>query len=121
MNYSYIIIPIIVVISSQVIKLLTDSIRGNFDLRNLFITYGGMPSSHTAFTLSLATLIGLRIGFDSPLFAVAIIFSLIIINDALAFRNLVGTTSGRKLGHSLPEVLAGALWGIIVTYLLALL
>ena len=48
MDYLYLIIPLIVVIGSQAIKLATDGIRGNFDLRNFFITYGGMPSSHTA-------------------------------------------------------------------------
>ena len=65
MDYSYIIIPIIVGITSQALKLLTDGVKGNFDLKNLFINYGGMPSSHTAFSVSIATPVGLRLGFGS--------------------------------------------------------
>ena len=59
MDYSYIIIPLIVGITSQVLKLLTDSVRGNFDLKNLLISYGGMPRAHTALATSITTLVGL--------------------------------------------------------------
>jgi len=90
MDYSYIIIPIIVLITSQVLKLLTDGIKGNFDLRNLFISYGGMPSAHTAFAVSITTLVGLRIGFDAPIFGIALVFTLLIMRDATVFRNLLG-------------------------------
>ena len=84
MDYSYIIIPIIVLITSQALKLATDGIKGNFDLRNLFISYGGMPSSHTAFSISITTLIGLRIGFDTSIFAMALVFTLLIMRDAVS-------------------------------------
>ena len=142
MDYSYIIIPIIVVIASQAIKLLTDKIKGNFDLKNLFQSYGGMPSSHTAFAVSMTTLIGLQLGFDAPIFALALVLTLIIINDALVFRNFLGRQATRlnqlikksptgairdlpplreQMGHSGLEVLAGAVWGIVITYFLNLL
>lgn len=142
MDFSYIIIPIIVLITSQALKLLTDSIKGNFDLKNLFSSYGGMPSSHTAFSVSIATLIGLRLGFDSPLFATALVFTLLIMRDAVAFRGLLGKQARvfnrfiatfpekekkdvpcfrERLGHSYLEVLAGAIWGIGLTYFLNLL
>ena len=90
MDYSYIIIPLIVVVSSQVIKLLTDGIKGNFDFRNIFISYGGMPSGHTAFSVSITTMIGLDYGFNAPLFAVALVFTILIMRDAVSFRNLLG-------------------------------
>jgi len=90
MDYSYIIIPIIVLITSQVLKLLTDGIKGNFDLKNLFESYGGMPSAHTAFAVSITTLAGLRVGFDAPIFAIALVFTLLIMRDAVAFRGLLG-------------------------------
>ena len=121
MDYSYLIIPIIAVITSQAIKLLTDGIRGNFDLKNMLMTYGGMPSSHTAFAVSISTLVGLRLGFDSAVFAVALIFTLIVVRDAVTFRRILGEQRGQKLGHSLPEVLAGAVWGIALTYFLNLI
>lgn len=142
MDYSYIIIPIIVLITSQVLKLATDGIKGNFDLKNLFISYGGMPSAHTAFSISITTLVGLRIGFDAPIFGMALVFTLLIMRDAVAFRNFLGQQAKvcnglidklpnseknsiprlrERMGHSLMEVSGGAIWGIALTYLLNLL
>jgi len=141
MDYSYIIIPIIVLITSQALKLATDGISGNFDLKNIFITYGGMPSSHTAFSISITTLVGLREGFGSALFGVALIFTLLVIRDATTFRKLLGQQAKtfnyfinklspaekagiphfrERMGHSLLEVTAGAIWGVAITYFLSL-
>lgn len=139
MDLSYIIIPIIVLISSQVLKLLTDGIKGNFDLKNIFISYGGMPSSHTAFAISISTLVGLRVGFDSAIFAVSLVFALLIMRDAVGFRNILGKQAEvfnimikkmpakdqkqiplfrERMGHSIFEVTGGLIWGIILTYIL---
>ena len=142
MDYSFIIIPIIVGLATQVLKLLTDGIKGNFDLRNIFESYGGMPSAHTAFAVSITTLIGLRAGFEDPLFAVALVFTLLVMRDAVAFRGLLGkeakifnqlvaklhtdTTKSQplfreRMGHSVPEVAVGVVWGVTATYILNLL
>ncbi len=51
---------------------------------------GGMPSSHAAFVSTLSTLIGLKYGFHSDLFAIVAVFSLIIIYDARGVRRAVG-------------------------------
>lgn len=142
MDYSYIIIPVIVGITSQVLKLLTDSIKGNFDFKNLFSSYGGMPSSHTAFSVSITALVGLRIGFDAPIFAMALVFTLLIMRDAVSFRGFLGKQAAvcnrlietlpatdknkiprfrERMGHSFLEVIGGAIWGIGLTYFLNLL
>ena len=140
MSYSYIIIPIIVAISSQAIKLLTDGIKGNFNIKNIFSTYGGFPSSHTAFAVSLTTLIGINFGASAPIFAIALIFTLIIMRDAISFRGFLGRQAQlfnrvidtlpkeknipkfqERIGHSLFEVIGGAVYGIGLTYLLNLL
>ncbi|OGY43400.1 MAG: hypothetical protein A2729_04470 [Candidatus Buchananbacteria bacterium RIFCSPHIGHO2_01_FULL_39_14] len=142
MDYSYIIIPIITAITSQVLKLLTDGIKGNFDFKNLFETYGGFPSSHTAFAVSIATLIGLRQNIDSPIFAMAFVFTTLIVRDALGFRNFLGRQAKilnylinklpngerknlphfrERMGHNSIEVLGGAILGIGLTYFLNLL
>ncbi len=142
MDLSYIIIPIIVLISSQVLKLLTDGIKGNFDLHNLFASYGGFPSAHTAFAISITTLVGLRHGFDSAIFGVALVFSLLIMRDAVAFRGLLGKQAKifnqlikkmpetdkkntplfrERMGHSIFEVTGGMIWGVVLTYFLSLL
>ena len=142
MDYSYIIIPIIVLITSQIIKLATDKIKGNFDIRHVLLSYGGMPSSHTAFATSITALLALRFGLDAPVTAIAFVFTVLIARDAVSFRNILGN-QGRllnklldkmpkkdqediprfreKMGHSVAEVLAGAGLGIILTYLLNLL
>jgi len=142
MGYSYIIIPLIVVITSQVLKLLTDSVRGNFDLKNLLISYGGMPSAHTALATSITTLVGLEVGVDSLLFAVSLVFTVLVARDAISFRNILGKQAAiinrfmaqlptsqtsdlprlrEQMGHSLLEVAAGALWGGVITFFLFLI
>lgn len=142
MDYSYIIIPIIVGITSQAIKLMTDKIKGNFDLKHMLISYGGMPSTHTAFSVSILTLIGLRFGADSPIFAVTMVFTILVIRDAISFRNMLGyqgkllnklmdkmSAADKKdiprfrerMGHSIGEVAAGAGLGIVLTFLLNLI
>lgn len=139
MDYSYIIIPIIVLIATQTLKLITDSIKGNFDFYNLFTHYGGMPSSHTAFAASITSLVGFRLTMADPLFAVSLVFTLLIMRDAVAFRTLMGRQNvalnillkripekdretikpfRERMGHSILEVSAGALFSVLLTYLL---
>lgn len=51
---------------------------------------GGLPSSHTAVVSSLALAIGFQEGFESSLFALAFIFSLIVGYDAMNVRYFAG-------------------------------
>ena len=92
---------------------------------------GGMPSSHTAIVVSLATLIGKDVGVDTPLFAVSVILACIVMYDAAGVRRAVGKqakvlndilmdhnmTGAQKLqemtGHTPIQVMAGAVIGII--------
>ena len=99
-------------------------------LSQLFIS-GGMPSSHTATTVSLATTIGLIDGFTSGLFAIAALFSVIVMYDALKVRRSSGEQgvairqlikeqkSSVKLprvamGHTPTEVAVGAVIGVAI-------
>lgn len=45
-----------------------------------------MPSSHGSFSFSLTMMLGLNEGFASPLFAIALVFSLIVAYDAMGVR-----------------------------------
>lgn len=94
---------------------------------------GGMPSSHSAFVTSLGTSIGITEGFDSPIFALAAVFALIVMYDAAGVRRAAGkqarilnlivedlnnrelSTERLKelLGHTPFEVLVGGLLGIL--------
>ncbi len=97
---------------------------------------GGMPSSHSSFTVSLAAAIGFTDGFDSVAFALAAAFSLVVMYDASGVRRSAGqqaailnriveklgkeelSATGKKLkellGHTPVEVVAGALLGLII-------
>lgn len=132
-------IPIIVAVSAQVVKLSVDKVRGNLNLKNIWLSYGGMPSAHTAFAVSACTIAGLETGWDSPLFAVSVVFTLIIMRDAVTFRNYMGNqgklfntlveklpASDRpslphfmeRVGHTVGEVAAGVVFGAALTLLL---
>ena len=97
---------------------------------------GGMPSSHSSFTVSLACACGFIEGFNSVAFGLATAFSLVVMYDASGVRRAAGhqaavlnqivekigkediSVTGKKLkellGHSPVEVFAGAILGIII-------
>ena len=100
--------------------------------------YGGMPSTHTSFAFSLATTTFLADGATSTSFAIAVALAIFILDDALrmrvyvgrhgqALRHLIETLAPerrkefpdleQRLGHSLPEVIAGAIVGVALTVL----
>jgi acid phosphatase family membrane protein YuiD len=57
---------------------------------SLLTSTGGMPSSHSAAVTALATAIGIEQGMDSPIFAVATIFAIIVMFDATGVRRHAG-------------------------------
>jgi len=89
MTYDILLLPIISGIISQFLKLAIKSNKRKINFQSL-IAYSGMPSSHSAMIISLATIIGLEQGLSSPLFALAIILAIIIIRDALGLRRYLG-------------------------------
>lgn len=101
--------------------------------------YGGMPSAHTAFATSLATVVVLQEGAYSTMFTIAIALVIFVLDDALrmriflsrhgeALRRLVKHLPASKqhdfpylesrLGHKLPEVIVGALIGVLLSWAL---
>jgi acid phosphatase family membrane protein YuiD len=77
---------------AQGIKIALGTIRSRrFDFRWLLGT-GGMPSTHASGVTALTTVIGFQTGFDSPLFATALAFTIIILFDAQGVRR----SSGRQ-------------------------
>ena len=51
---------------------------------------GGMPSSHSALVVALAITVGIKTGFDSPLFAVSAVLAMIVMYDAAGVRQAAG-------------------------------
>ena len=60
-----------------------------FDFRWLLGT-GGMPSTHAAGVTALSLAIGFQSGFDSPLFAASVAFTVITLFDAQGVRRWSG-------------------------------
>lgn len=140
MDYRFLIIPTLVWFSVQVFKLVSDAVINRKINFKRFVETGGMPSSHSAVVTSLMTAVGLSEGFDSPIFAVAFVFSFIVMYDAAGVRlaagkqarilnqlinsNQVKVDTNEKLkellGHTPIQVFVGAIYGIIVGYLIML-
>lgn len=130
----YIAIPILLWFLIQCFKVAWDLITTRkFNFKRI-LGAGGMPSSHSAVVTSLATLIGKNEGFNSPIFALSIIFACIVMYDAAGVRRAAGkqaqllnkiiNTPGLSglqvqeklvevLGHTPTQVFVGALIGII--------
>lgn len=105
----------------------------------ILTTTGGMPSSHSAGVVSLATVVGLICGFDSVEFAIATGFAMVVMYDAAGLRRAAGKTAAclnrmmeefyegkpldpqtklkELLGHTPFEVFVGALLGIAIALL----
>ncbi|ONI18401.1 hypothetical protein PRUPE_3G213500 [Prunus persica] len=101
---------------------------------------GGMPSSHSATVTALAVAIGLQDGVGGPAFAIALVLACIVMYDASGVRLHAGRqaellnqivyelppehplSSVRplrdSLGHTPLQVVAGAVLGCVVAYLM---
>ena len=124
---------------AQSIKVLLGILREKrFNFR-WFVGTGGMPSSHAAGVSALSTSVGVAYGFDSALFAVTLVFTLVVLFDAQGVRFSTGKMAEilnkmlddiywkkrlddrqlkEFLGHTPIEVFAGIALGIIVSLLL---
>ena len=134
-EYKYIIVPFFVWFGIQLFKFIYDLVKSKkFNFKRL-MQAGGMPSSHSGVVVSLTTMIGKNVGINSPLFAVALIFSFIVMYDAAGVRRAAGKqakllnkiveTPGltslqvserlvEVLGHTPVQVIVGAAIGVIV-------
>lgn len=120
----YIIVPFIVVCISQFIKVLIEYIKHRkINIHRFIDGMGGMPSTHSALVSSLSTIIYLESGI-SPLFAVTLIFSLVVIYDSMGVRyetgkqaeiinEITGSNLEEQIGHKPIETLVGTILGII--------
>jgi acid phosphatase family membrane protein YuiD len=73
------------------------------NLRYLVVA-GGMPSSHAAVVVSLATRVGIETGLSSVSFAVAAIFAAVVMYDAAGVRRAV-SLQARILNRMLTEMI----------------
>lgn len=105
----------------------------------LFLSNGGMPSSHSATVTTLSLLIGQTEGYQSSLFGLVLVFSLFVIMEATGLRQEIGNQAQllnelmdgmrvnhrldqkrlRELvGHTWGEVIGGVVFGVLFFFLL---
>ncbi|HUI71457.1 MAG TPA: divergent PAP2 family protein [Spirochaetia bacterium] len=123
------IIAVGVQLACQAFKVVLYSVRERRAAISWFFSAGGIPSAHSAFVTALSVSVGLGSGFGSDVFAVACVFSIIIIYDSWRLRGAVAHharaleklsranerlklgTFNVNIGHTLIEIGAGIIAG----------
>lgn len=131
-SLAYAVVPLLAWVTAGSLKFALNSVAQR---RLAFgaIGYGGCPSNHSAIVCSTAALIALREGMDHPAFGVSITLAFIVLLDAGGLRRHVGlqarvinqlqTASPQRsvlrerMGHRRRELLAGAVVGGAVAWL----
>jgi acid phosphatase family membrane protein YuiD len=135
----FLLAPLVAWAIAQAAKVILTSVRQRrLNLRVLAET-GGMPSSHAAIVMGMTTAVGKYAGVSSAAFAIALIFSFVVMYDAAGLRRAAGRQAAilnrlvedlvhmrgmqeqklrELLGHTPVEVVVGALLGIGVGLLL---
>lgn len=137
----YFVVPVVAWAIAQTLKVIIELLIHREFNAHRFVGAGGMPSSHSALVMGLTVTLAKDFGWDEPLVAASLIFSLVIMYDAAGVRRAAGKQAriinmiihelqqGNKLidekeklkellGHTPVEVIAGALLGFIVPYLI---
>jgi Uncharacterized protein conserved in bacteria len=135
----FILAPLVAWAIAQAAKVILTSMRQRrLNLRVLAET-GGMPSSHAAIVMGMSTAVGKYAGVSSAAFAIALIFSFVVMYDAAGLRRAAGRQAEvlnrlvedlvhmrgmqeqrlrELLGHTPVEVVVGALLGVGVGLIL---
>ena len=131
----YIYIPFLLWCGIQLFKLIYDLVTTKkFNFKRI-MGAGGMPSSHSAVVVGLATLIGKYEGVNSAIFGLAFIVAFVVMYDACGVRRAAGKQAAllnklvetpgltgvqvseklvEVLGHTPVQVFVGALIGVVV-------
>jgi uncharacterized protein len=124
---------------AQLSKTIYDVFRYRKLRLSRLVSAGGMPSSHSALVMSLATATGRVVGVDSAAFAISLVLAAIVMYDAAGVRRAVSIQArllnqmideafqGKPfaeqrlrelIGHTPTQVIVGALLGVGVGFIL---
>ena len=125
---------------AQLIKVILEAVMTRRLNARLFVSSGGMPSSHSALAVACTAAIGKLYGMNGPYFALAVILSAVVMYDACNVRRSAGDTARlvnkllehmeqltaeefadrlrEVMGHTPLQVLVGALLGFGVGLLI---
>ncbi|MDD4957212.1 MAG: divergent PAP2 family protein [Candidatus Omnitrophica bacterium] len=125
--------------TAQTIKVVAGVLREKRFNFKWFVGTGGMPSSHAAGATAMATAVGLTEGVGTALFAVTLMFTVVVISDAQGVRRATGQQAEilnkmmddifwkhriqedrlkELVGHTPIQVFAGIGIGIAVAFLI---
>ncbi|MBQ9151971.1 MAG: divergent PAP2 family protein [Clostridia bacterium] len=132
-------------LTAQILKVFTGIFKmRQFSITALLFGNGGMPSSHSASVCALAVSCALAYGVGSGYFAIAFLFAIIVMGDAAGVRAETGKQAKvlnrimkdlfspehqgevnqnlkELVGHTPLQVVMGALLGIALPFLMALI
>ena len=101
MQYRYLMVPFLTWFGIQLFKIIWDFVETKkLNIKRLWGA-GGMPSAHSAVVVSLTTMIGRNQGIASPIFAIAAVFSMVVLYDACGVRYEAG-----KQAHVLNAIMS---------------
>ncbi len=126
---------------SQILKIFIYYYKDKkWDLMHFFEA-AGMPSTHSAMSSAMTLSIGIKNGFESTFFAIAVVFTIIVMYDAMGVRFAAGQQATvlnkiiediysekisekekmkELIGHTPIEVFAGGTLGLAVAAVLLL-
>jgi hypothetical protein len=140
MPYLFITTTLLAFLLAQIAKFLIKANHLAWRWKNLF-AYSGMPSSHAAASIALTMLIGLKFSFSSPLFAIMLFFTILIMRDAVGIRRYIGAQGEvindlvkdlgddqylnqnypkmkERVGHTKRQLLVGSLIGLVIALIM---
>ena len=128
-------VPFFTWLAIQTFKVIWDLVTTKkFNFKRI-LGAGGMPSSHSAIVMAITVMVGKEVGFDSYVFAIAFVFSCVVMYDAAGVRRAAGKQASllnkiietpgltglqlqeklvEVLGHSPLQVFVGGIPGIIL-------
>lgn len=137
-GFEVILSAFIAAIMAQLLKLLFYYRKNKKINFRILVETGGMPSSHSAFVVALATSVGCITGSNSIEFAIALGFAFVVMYDAAGLRRAAGKMARvlnsivdnlysdrpqeasdkliELLGHTPMEVILGATLGLAMAF-----
>ncbi len=132
-------VALIACLIAQLSKLIIELVKNHKINFRVLTSTGGMPSAHSTLVTALATGVGQTVGWNSPEFALATIFAIIVMYDAAGVRQAAGKQARvlnqmidelfsdksefnedrlkELLGHTPVQVIVGLILGITISLL----
>jgi uncharacterized protein len=138
-NNRVLLVALVACFMAQALKLAVEIIKNRKLNIQVLVTTGGMPSAHSALVTALAAGVGQTVGWQSPEFALATVFAIIVMYDAAGVRQAAGKQARilnqmidelfrehpnfnedrlkELLGHTPFQVIAGSALGVTISWL----